>query len=933
MNTIKKLLLSKRAIPFLYLAVSLYSFNLQSQTPVLKVDLNIGSRKESEVNEPGYTAWPIYGGADSMTLDSVKITFKNGGIGAGWYKTGVQSPYYARLVNDGISTSKVEMHISGLQSGRHTLVTFHNTFDNPETNTFSPMDVYLNDSLVIDDLELTNRILSNDDATTVFIEFEVINNETIILRFQSDPSSDTINDKITICGFHLNSSDPKKMVKYQYPSDKDKHVNIDNDTLTLYWQSPANTVSHDIYLGVNEEDVLLADTISSLFLGNQPDTFFTMSDFSAVNTYYWRVDPIHTNGEKTRGDVLSFKKRIRSFEGAEGYGGYAIGGRGGKLVFVTNLNNDGPGSFREAVTCGIGPRTVIFNVSGIITLNDKIFCDPDVTIAGQTAPGKGICFRKSSLAVSSESICRFVRMRLGSGESTDGMGIPGAAETILDHCSVSWSIDEGVTSRNAKNITIQKTLVSEALNMANLHDDPTIRHSFAAVVGGDIGSFHHNLLAHNSGRNPRFDGGMDGDNYYTGRVDCFNNIVYNWNAHSAYGEAHEVNFVNNYYKQGPATDKTLIFNADVNQRETNLGTESYYTSGNVLELKNNSFQCDGSVSDCGIISTIHGTMVIDWDIFVSGPFFPSDAKIETAHEAYKSVLSDVGCTMPAFDDHDKRMISETMTGTYTYTGSKTGLSGIIDSETDAGGYENYPALIRPEDFDNDNDGLPTWWEELHGSNPNSAEGDLSDANADPDSNGYTVLEDYLEWMSVPHYYLEENASDTIDLLIFTAGYTNNPTYTEIGSKDDISVVFNGSNAIITPQSGAEGICYIYFMVTDAEGATMKRKLGFCIGATEPESIVSARDIEAKKEIQCKVYPTIFKNSINIETKVETFKLIDVSLYNIDGKAMLKNTFGLKAGFNRLRLDCQENIPNKMYILKITDLNTGEIIKIEKVFKK
>ena len=133
------------------------------------------------------------------------------------------------------------------------------------------------------------------------------------------------------------------------------------------------------------------------------------------------------------------------------------------------------------------------------------------------------------------------------------------------------------------------------------------------------------------------------------------------------------------------------------------------------------------------------TQIVDWEVFVNQPFFPSHARLETAQDAYKSVLSDVGCTLPVFDDHDKRIIRETLTGTYTYMGSKTKLGGIIDHQNDAGGYEDYPELTRPADFDSDHDGLPDWWENLHGSNPNSVQGDFTESNADPDKRWVILL--------------------------------------------------------------------------------------------------------------------------------------------------------------------------------------------------
>ena len=184
-------------------------------------------------------------------------------------------------------------------------------------------------------------------------------------------------------------------------------------------------------------------------------------------------------------------------------GRFATGGRGGKVVYVTNLNDSGEGSFREAITNEIGPRTIIFNVSGIIVLNSRLVCSSKyVTIAGQTAPGKGICLRNNPFGVGSENVCRFIRSRKGAGETSDGLGMTGSNHSITDHCSVSWTIDEAFSSRGADNITLQRSMIAEALNCAGHKNYPEgAEHGYAATISGEIGSFHHNLLAHWNGRN------------------------------------------------------------------------------------------------------------------------------------------------------------------------------------------------------------------------------------------------------------------------------------------------------------------------------------------------------------------------------------------------------------------------------------------------
>ena len=923
-----------------------------SQIPVLKVDLNKGDRSEAEVNEPGYIAWPLFGGADSMTLEGVKIAFKNGAIGVGWYKAGIQAPNYARLANDGIITSSTEMHISGLQNGKHTLVTFHNTFDNPETNAFSPMDVYLNDSLVIDDLELTNRVLSNEDATTVFLEFEVKNSEPVIIRFKSDPKNDTASTIIPICGFHLNSSDPNKMIKYAYPSDLDEHVNIDNDTLMFYWAPPENTVSHDIYFGDNKDDVILADTASPLFLGNQVDTFFVQTDFYSMNSYYWRIDPIDSNGEKTKGDVYYFKKRIPAFPEADGYGKYALGGRGGKVVYVTNLNDRGPGSFREAVENDSGPRTILFNVSGIITLNSRLVINDDyITVAGQSAPGKGICFRWAPIGVTGDNlIAQNLRVRLGIGVTYDGMGLTGAEYSIIDHCSISWTIDEAFSSRGAKNITLQRTLISEALNAARHSNYPIgTEHGYAGSIGGDIGSFHHNLLAHCNGRNWSMAGGLDGNGDYAGRLDIFNMVVYNWGSRATDGGAHEVNFVNNYYKKGAATTQYTILKADL--EGTGGGTQSYYTAGNIVENTDGTLACDGTDNTCSRTYTLDNGQILDWEVFVDNPFFPSEANIDDAKYVYKKVLSDVGCTQPVFDDHDIRIINETLNKKYSCNGSITGKPGLPDSEQDVGGWEVYPGYLRDANWDTDLDGLPNWWETANGLDTNSTDGDFSESNADDDLNGYTNLEEYLHWMDKPHYFLNGEDSITIDLSDYTRGFTNSPVFEITNTVNGIANHETG-DSMVTFTPSVNGLAELEFSVTDGDASSISRKIGFYKGQMPADSmftytyildrdtttmvtvdsvntftqLVDIASISTNRVIN--IYPNPANDILNITFESDRESELEFSIMDIAGRIVSIGQTPMFASDNTFQISISE-LSTGLYLLNLHHTEFNKTIRFIK----
>ena len=275
------------------------------------------------------------------------------------------------------------------------------------------------------------------------------------------------------------------------------HVNCDNtNSYVLTWKSASNAVSHNVYFGTNINSVTNASTNSAEYKVNQTKNSYSVNDLYPLNTYYWRIDEIASNGNITKGEVWSFKPRRLAFPEAEGYGRYATGGRGGKVVYVTNLNDSGEGSLREAMTNDIGPRTIVFAVSGRIILKSRLVQAGNyVTIAGQTAPGRGICISSSPVGlVGAESVYRFLRVRLGSGETADGFGMTGGQYSISDHCSVSWTIDESFSSRGGKNLTLQKTLISEALNIAGHKNYPEgTGHGYAATIGGDVGSFHHNL--------------------------------------------------------------------------------------------------------------------------------------------------------------------------------------------------------------------------------------------------------------------------------------------------------------------------------------------------------------------------------------------------------------------------------------------------------
>ena len=354
--------------------------------------------------------------------------------------------------------------------------------------------------------------------------------------------------------------------------------------------------------------------------------------------------------------------------------------------------------------------------------------------------------------------------------------------------------------------------ISEALNIAGHKNYPAGKqHGYAASIGGDIGSFHHNLLAHCAGRNWSLAGGLDKARRHAGRLDIRNNVVYNWGHRTTDGGAHEVNFVNNYYKPGPAS---RIFVALRAQYE-GANPQQYFVAGNVMPG-----YFDATNQDAG--RTFTGTPVGGYSPFVEAEFFPSFALVESAEAAYKSVLSDVGATSPVLDDHDRRVIRETREGTTTYVGSISGTPGLPDHQDDVGGYELYPSEQRDAGWDTDGDGLPNWWEAARGLNVASPPGDFSDTNTDEDGDEFVELEDYLDWLANAHYLTAQGSLVTISLDETFAGYVQGPSYASSGP-DASAVNISGTSAVFSADRC--GFSSFVVTVTDSANAAMSKPVG------------------------------------------------------------------------------------------------------------
>jgi hypothetical protein len=788
-------------------------------------------RPTSEVTELGYTAWPITAATSvSNTFQGVTFTFTNAGsngttVDSGWQKAAIDTPNFARLVGDGLTIdggdagATIQLTIHGLAAGKHTLLTFHNVAGTAASA--APVDILVNGTVAVSGQAQSVGALTDLAAPTSYLSFTATAGKDVVILYRAQSSSSAATKNVMLNGFELDTPNRAAQATNPSPADGDEHANADSGGLTLSWTAGSHAASHDVYFGTDPVEIANATHSSSSFKGNQTAATYAVTGLHSILRYYWRIDELDAQSTTTRGNVWYFRPRQVAFPGAEGYGRFAIGGRGGVVVHVTNLNDSGPGSLRDAIETDRGPRTVVFDVGGLIPLASRLSVAQDyVTVAGQTAPGKGVCVRAAPFGLTGvhDVMIRDVRVRIGSGTTYDGMGMEGSNFSIFDHCSISWSIDEGFSSRNAQNITLQRSFISECLDDAN-HTNSAGQvdtlHGFAASISGDVGTFSHNLLAHCDGRNWSLAGGLDATGNYAGRLDIFNNVVYNWRGRTTDGGAHQVNFVSNYYKPGAASIMFFALNA---QYDAFPGTQQYYFTGNVMPGHfDETTEANGREATPGL-----GSVPTTYSPWVNAPFFPSVATIQTAEDAYKDVLSDVGETSPVFDDHDTRVVKETLNGTYTYKGSITGFPGLPDTETDVGGFESYPNTARASTWDSDGDGLPDWWEASFGLNPNSKSGDFSEANTDTDGNGYTQLEEYLQWMAAPHYFTSVGTNVSIDLAAQFVGYTSAPKYSVSGVVNG-TVTISGTTATFKPAKC--GMASWSFKVTDSAGSSSTRTMG------------------------------------------------------------------------------------------------------------
>lgn len=465
-------------------------------------------------------------------------------------------------------------------------------------------------------------------------------------------------------------------------------------------------------------------------------------------------------------ELNAAEERTLAFPGAEGGGMYTQGARASEkqeVYHVTNLNDNGPGSFRDAVSKS--GRFVVFDVSGMIDLMSNVTVRSNTTILGQTAPGDGICIRGNNVKLSgSDIIVRYIRFRVGAhladGSDTraqDGLEVTDNSQRIIiDHCSVSWGTDENLSAYAVKDVTIQNSIIAEALNQS-VHDKG--EHSYAAIWGGVNLTVHHNIIATHKSRNPKIgtsetvamtQGYTDAETV----VDIRNNVFYNWGDKAGYGAENgaNVNIINNYYKPGPATPENKsarIFEFSPGNKYEPGWSGAIYADGNYIDkdsaeaalVNENNWQVEkgtgvyvgGGVSKYVKLEEPNNTYIGDYPVNTT-----------TAQEAYDYVLANVGARLPKLDVVDKRIIEDVKNG--TAPNGSSGSVGLVDDPRDTAaesgsfddrGYPVWESETHGADYDTDGDGIPNEWETAVGLNPDNPNDALNKAY-----DGYTWLEVY-----------------------------------------------------------------------------------------------------------------------------------------------------------------------------------------------
>lgn len=597
-----------------------------------------------------------------------------------------------------------------------------------------------------------------------------------------------------------------------------------------------------------------------------------------------------------------------AFPGAEGFGRFTTGGRGGIVYEVTNLSDAGVGSLRYGIDL-TGPRTIVFRVSGTIELTKNISIKKgDLTIAGQTAPGDGICLRNYSVYVNVDNvIIRYMRFRMGDTTQNEGDAAWGrySSNVIIDHCSMSWSTDECASFYDNQNFTMQWCILSESLR-ESIHEKGT--HGYGGIWGGQKATFHHNLLAHHDSRNPRFCGSR-----YTNRpdlelVDFRNNVIYNWGGNSGYaGEGGSYNMVSNYYKPGPATSsnvQTRIFspNPDNGSNAQPAGVWGvFYVTGNHMNgspavTNDNWLGIHPNPSDKDK-NELKSLTEFDKGGIITSP----------ASNAFDHVMTHAGASIKR-DTVDKRILGETISGTFTYTGSNGSTNGLIDTQSDVGGW---PFLSSdPAPADTDHDGMPDDWETANSLNLNLD----SDRNI-VGSDGYTMLEKYLNslvnFTPLVGYQLLTSVVGT-GRIAHANGLYEAGSSLELVAIPDEGWIFDGWSGDTTETSSD-----IILTMNSAKTITANFSL-------QPSSITEVHHAD-RLNVYC--YPNPVSGAANIAFTLEEPALVNICLFDVFGK-QLKQIANerFEPGLNEVVLDATDIKPG-IYLYSVSAGDEKELRRI------
>ncbi len=416
--------------------------------------------------------------------------------------------------------------------------------------------------------------------------------------------------------------------------------------------------------------------------------------------------------------VASAQNGMLAFPGAEGFGRFARGGRGGQICEVTNLNDAGPGSLRACIDSQ-GPRIVVFRVGGTIELQSSLILkNSNITIAGNTAPADGVQLKGAGLVTTaSDVIIRYLRIRPGTGRvdpnNNDALSVRGGSDIIVDHSSFSWATDENTEIwAGPDNVTMSWNIISEGLVCAGHAECP---HSMGMLIGWQPDAritIHHNLFAHNNARNP----GIGNHS-----IDFVNNIIYNYgvagvNIIPSDGPV-KINFVGNRYIHGPDSD-TKGIRID-GRREFGDQTE-LYVKGNIIPW----YRPTDDLPEDKAIQRVFYDVPARFTRLDYPPVTTTDA-----FQATTDVLQGAGATLPGRDPVDTRIVND--------VNNRTGR--LINSPSEVGGWPNLSTVARPAGYDTDRDGMPNAWELQHGFNPNNP----ADGPLDADGDGWTNVEEFL----------------------------------------------------------------------------------------------------------------------------------------------------------------------------------------------